>query len=117
MHNKDLISLKSLNNSTITEEVDSNRTIKREVIEELKEIGVKTTAHAIPRILTRQWFLKIIWLFFMLSCIGLCAYTVINNIQEYLTYSVNTLVQVVPKAEIIYPTISVCNNEAFNIYL
>lgn len=110
------ISLASISDSVI-EERNEKREAKTEVKKELKNelinFGMTTNMHGIKRILTRHIILKFIWLAFFLASMGLCFYTIITNIQQYLSYEVNTLIKVVPQNSVPLPTISVCNQNPF----
>ena len=106
------ISLASISDSVI-EERDEKKETKKEFIKYLYEMGTESTMHGIGPFLTRKFGFKILWSTFFLASMGLCAYTIITNIQQYLSYGVNTLVQVVPQNKVPVPTITVCNQNPF----
>lgn len=107
---KRLSRIGSVASSQITEDDEMTRTkITRKLKENAKEVIVNTTAHGIKPIVTKRWFFKIIWALCLLTSLSLCFYTVVSCFQQYFSYGVNTLVEVVPKAEIIFPVVSICN--------
>ena len=106
------ISLASLSDSAI-EEIDYNRELKRKLKKDITELGKDSAFHGIDRMITRHLIIKIIWFVFFLISIGLCAYTIITTIQQYLSFEVNTLVQMVPQNTVPFPTVSVCNLNPF----
>jgi hypothetical protein len=84
--------------------------LKHEIIEELKRASTNTTGHGLPRIiLSKSYFLKIMWLTFMLASIGLCAFMIVKSVSQYLNFDVNTKISVINQAQMSFPAISICN--------
>lgn len=106
------ISLASISDSAI-EETNTTRDAKNRLKKDLNNLGSISQFHGLNRILTRNTLFRSIWLTFFLASLGLCIYTVVTNIQQYLSYGVNTLVQVVPENTVTFPTVSVCNQNPF----
>lgn len=105
------ISLASLNSLSLSVITEAEKTgVKDELTEKVKYLIETTTAHGPSHFIkkTRLVF-KLIWIFFFIIALGLCFEIVVQNIQQYLAFGVNTLIKVVPKAEIIYPEISICS--------
>ena len=111
-HNFDIISLASISDSVI-EEIDYNKQRMRKLKKDITNLGKESQFHGINRMITRPVIIKLIWLAFFLTSMGLCAYTIITTIQQYLSFGVNTLVQVLPQNTVPLPTVSVCNLNPF----
>jgi hypothetical protein len=89
--------------------VSSEHKIK--ILEELKNAAIETTGHGLPRImLSKSYFLKIMWTIFMLVSMSLCAYMIIRLVSQYLQFDVNTQILVIYEPKILFPTISYCNH-------
>ena len=81
---------------------------------DLTKLARQSQFHGIPRLLSsRNTAVKLIWSVFILASIGLCLYTIIDNIKLYLQFNVNTLVQMIPQHSLDLPVISVCNSNPF----
>ena len=93
----------------IIEETDHKREQKRKLKKDLIELGKESQLHGIKPMITKPSIIKIIWFVCFLVSMGICAYTIITTIQQYLAFEVNTLLQVVPQNTVTFPTVSVCN--------
>lgn len=83
--------------------------IKKELKNELRAIGTRSQCHGVPRIITRKHVIRLVWLVFFVTSLGLCVATMVQNANEYLTFGVNTLVRVVALDSLPLPAITVCN--------
>ena len=110
--NLDIISLASITDTDI-EEIDYKKERKRKLKKDITQLGKESQFHGINRMITRHLIIKIIWFAFFLTSMGLCAYTIITTVQQYLSFGVNTLVQVLPQNTVPFPTVSVCNLNPF----
>jgi hypothetical protein len=84
----------------------------KEVIKnELKELFLTTTVHAIPNIMrSKSYVLKAIWLVLFVSCLSFCVYSTIGAIADYLQY--NVLLKLEKKqrfTDLPFPMVTICN--------
>ena len=88
--------------------------IKKSLNKKLKSIILKkietTSIHGVPQIVnTKYLFIKVIWLvFFTISC-GVCAYYIINNVQQYLNYEITSKIEYLAEANVLFPAVEFCN--------
>jgi hypothetical protein len=93
--------------------------------EAINEWALHTTAHGIPSIAeTNKNSVRILWTLCLLASTGYCAYQLNLNIFDYLSYEVETLVEVVRDNEAFFPAVSFCflqqcgfNDFEFKTYL
>ena len=78
-------------------------------IEKLKDWAAKSSVHAIPQlVISKNYLVKLLWL----SCLVLsgffCGKTVINNLVDFFSYSVDTVGQIDRDSNVNFPTVSIC---------
>lgn len=83
----------------------------------IKEAGIKSTLHSIPKIAkSENLLITIIWLLSTLGSVGFCSYLMYKSISDYLSFDVVTKIRVIKEKESEFPAITLCNVEAFNSY-
>lgn len=84
--------------------------IKVSLIELLRE----STTHGLSNIFrTKKLILKLMWTIFFLISAGYCSYMIHNSISDYLSYNVITNFQTVFELPSLFPTVTICNLNAF----
>jgi hypothetical protein len=74
----------------------------------------KTTIHGLYNIkITKNIFLKTIWMISILVSTSLCGYSIMNSIDDYLSFEVMTKIREINEVKSIFPTISICNRNMF----
>ena len=84
----------------------------------LKEIAKNTlkysTTHAISNIARNSnSVVKLIWAVFFATSLGFCSLFVSDKIIAYFKYDVVTEIRILNDFPAIFPTVSICNNNAF----
>lgn len=75
----------------------------------LRVLGVQSSFHAIPSILqTEHISILIIWIIFFIVSFGFCAWTMVYNVQNYMAYRVETVVELVHSKDADFPTVTLC---------
>ena len=83
-----------------------NKVIKNRVY----DLVTSSSFHGLPNLLrSRNRFIQIIWIFFFVISTSMCCYFVYKSLVEYLTFDVNTKIDVIYEIESEFPTISICN--------
>lgn len=89
-------------------ELDSVRSI-------LKECALDTTIQGIPHIIKRPFYgLKAIWFICFCISLGFCIYGVYDSFTVYFQYKVVTETTIEIQNSIIFPTVTICNQNPFN---
>lgn len=80
-------------------------------IEKLKEFGDRSTFHGIPNFVsTERIFIKITWLVCILMSGSYCMYTIGKNTSDYLSYQVETVIEIKNDNDADFPSVTFCNN-------
>lgn len=83
---------------------------KEKIKKIFKEWCETSTAHAIPNIARSDILLiKIIWLCCFIASTSYCIYSVITQLQSFLTYSTFISTQVIQEIPTYFPAITICN--------
>jgi hypothetical protein len=85
----------------------------------MKQVILKScelsTMHGIPNLVrTHKLPIKLMWIFFITVSTALCAYLIIQNITNYLTFNVVTKIRDLNEFPSTFPTISICNADLFS---
>ena len=73
-----------------------------------------STSHGIPSIYrSKGVFLKLFWIFFTLLSSGICFNLMISSFFEFLSYPVQTNVDIVYETPSLFPTVCICNLNPF----
>lgn len=77
--------------------------------EKLKEWAEKSSVHAIPQlVISKNYLVKLLWLGCLLLSGFFCGKTVVNNLIDYFSYSVDTVVQIDRDSNVNFPTVTIC---------
>lgn len=83
---------------------------KPSLLEKLKYFGSKTTCHAIPNIVsTDKIIIKILWIICLIVFSFLALLFVRITILQYLSFPVDTEIEIVRAKEVEFPTLTFCN--------
>lgn len=75
----------------------------------LRALGIQSSFHAIPHILqTEHITMLILWIVFFIVSLGFCAWTVVTNVQDFLAFRVETVVELVHSSDADFPTVTLC---------
>jgi hypothetical protein len=74
----------------------------------------KTTIHGLYSIgISKNNFLRSIWIISLIISAALCGYTIMKSINDYLSYEVMTKIREINEEKSIFPTVSICNRNIF----
>ena len=69
-----------------------NKVIKNRVY----DLVTSSTFHGLPNLLrSRNFFIQLIWIFFFVISTSMCCYYVYKSLVEYLSFDVNTKIDVI----------------------
>lgn len=92
----------------------SKGTIYERIMNKIVRFLSTTTSHGLPRIVeSKKVYQKVIWSVCLIISIGLCSFTVAQAIIEYFSFEVITKIRVVSHDEILFPQVSICNQNTF----
>jgi len=88
---------------------------KRKLIkEDLRDAGESTTGHVIPLIVkSRYWPMKLFYSLVWLTGLALTNFLITYGIMDYFKYDVTTKTRFVRESSMLYPKVTVCNNDPF----
>lgn len=92
----------------------SRKSIKEEILEDLRDWSFQTTSHGIPHLmLAKRNYQKLIWLGLIFVAIGFCSFMVAKAIAQYLDFEALTKIYLKRENEIAFPVVSICNVNPF----
>ena len=80
--------------------------------ERLKSLGIESSFHSIPSLVQSEHpAMKLTWIVFFVVSFGFCTWTVCTNVQDFLAYPVETVVEVVHDSDADFPTVTFCEHQ------
>ena len=79
------------------------------LMKKVKRWAGRTSFHAIPHIAaTKSNIIKIVWVIFLLISTVFCGYLLISETVKFLSFPVNTVVQISRDSNAIFPAVTLC---------
>lgn len=106
----DPVSVMPMKRKTMTPMSNNQTTTSTSIYKEkLKEWAEKSSVHAVPQlVISKNYLVKLLWLGCLLLSGFFCGKTVINNLIDYFSYSVDTVVQIDRDSNVNFPTVTIC---------
>lgn len=77
--------------------------------EKIRRWAEKSSFHAIPQMVSsKNYLVKLVWVCCLLGSTFLGGKTVITNLIDYFSYSVNTVIRLDRDAQVSFPTVTIC---------
>lgn len=97
-----------------------NKINSNEKLQSLKKLfinwSLKSTCYAFASIFrVKKIYLKLIWLILLAVSFGICNFLVIQSILAFFGYEVITKIRMVEERPLVFPTISICQKNPFNL--
>jgi hypothetical protein len=91
-------------------ENDNPCPIKNKII----EFAENTTTHGVPSFVrSKKAFIKVMWMFFILTSGGTCIYFTVSSVQSFLKFEIVSEIRVIPNRPISFPVVTICNVNYF----
>ena len=82
---------------------------KNGFMKKVKKWAGKTSFHAVPHIAaSKSNIVKVIWVIFLLISTGFCGYLLISETVKFLSFPVNTVVQISRDPNALFPAVTLC---------